>query len=64
MPNAPMRVAMLPKTMSGRMAPPKILPIRHPMNRPGTAAGVNSGRMVSASAILTWISPKENGANT
>ena len=39
---------MLPHTMSGRIAPPKIFPIRHPANRPGMAAGVNRGRIASA----------------
>ena len=32
------------------------------MKSPGIAAGVNSGRIVSASAMRTWISLKEKGA--
>ena len=55
--NAPARVAMLPKMMSGRMAPPKMFAVKQPMNRPGIAAGVNSGSMVRASEIRTWTSP-------
>ena len=59
-----MRVASVPKMMSGTTAPPAMLPIRHPMNSPGMAAGVNTGKMVRASATRTWISLKEMGANT
>ena len=61
---APIKVARLPHRMSGRIAPPKIFPIRQPINRPGTAAGVNKGRMVRASARRTCTSPKEKGAKT
>ena len=61
---APMRVAMLPKMTSQMMAPPRILASRQPINNPGMAAGVNSGRMVSISAIRTCMAPKEIGANT
>ena len=50
---APMRVARLPNTISGRIAPPRMLPIRHPIKSPGIAAGVNTGSTVSASAIRT-----------
>ena len=63
-PTAPARVARLPKRMSGRTAPPKILPIRQPIKRPGTAAGVNTGRMVSASATRACTSPNENAEKT
>lgn len=41
---------------------PRILPIRHPTKSPGIAAGVNIGKIVSASEIRTCTSPKENGA--
>jgi hypothetical protein len=60
--NAPINVAILPNTISGRIAPPRILPIRHPTKSPGIAAGVNIGKIVSASEIRTCTSPKENGA--
>ena len=56
--NAPIRVAILPNTISGRIAPPRILPIRHPTKSPGIAAGVNIGKIVSASEIRTCTSPK------
>ena len=36
----------------------------HPMNRPGTAAGVKTGRIVRASEILTCTSLKEIGAKS
>ena len=62
--NAPASVARLPKIMSGRIAPPRILAVRHPINKPGIAAGVKSGRIVSASEMRTCISPKLNGAKT
>ena len=45
---APISVARLPKIMSGRIAPPSVFPMRHPTNNPGIAAGVNTGRIVSA----------------
>ena len=35
-----------------------------PTKRPGTAAGVKAGRIVSASEMRTWISPKPNGAKS
>ena len=44
---APISVARLPKMISGRMHPPRILLIRQPKNTPGIAAGVKAGRMVS-----------------
>lgn len=56
------QVAILPNTISGRIAPPRILPIRHPTKSPGIAAGVNIGKIVSASEMRTCTSPKENGA--
>ena len=61
---APIKVARLPKMISGRIAPPKMLPIRHPTNNPGTAAGVKIGRIVSASEIRTCTSPNEKAAPT
>ena len=61
--NAPIRVARLPNTMSRRTAPPRIFPIRQPINNPGMAAGVNAGRIVSASAMRTWPTLKLIGAN-
>ena len=36
----PIKVARLPKTISGIAAPVSILASRHPMNKPGIAAGV------------------------
>ena len=51
--HAPIKVAMLPKTTSQITAPAKTFPIRHPINNPGMAAGVNAGRIVRASAIRT-----------
>ena len=59
---APARVAKLPQMTSGSRAPPTVLPIRQPMKRPGIAAGVNTGRIVSASEMRTWISLNEMGA--
>ena len=50
---APIKVARLPNIMSGRIAPPKTFPIKHPINNPGIAAGVKIGRIVKASAIRT-----------
>ena len=61
-PTAPIKVAILPKIMSGRIAPPRMFPIRHPTNSPGIAAGVNNGKIVRASEIRIFISPNENGA--
>lgn len=40
---------MLPKIISGKIAPPNMLLIRHPKNTPGIPAGVIAGRIVSAS---------------
>ena len=53
---------MLPKMISGRIAPPRMFPTIHPTKSPGIAAGVNTGRIVSASAIRICTSPNENGA--
>ena len=50
---AAIRVAKLPKIISGMIAPPNIFPIRQPINNPGIAAGVKNGRMVRDSATLT-----------
>ena len=61
---APIRVARLPKITSGINAPPMRFPRMHPINRPGIAAGVKTGRIVRASAMRTWISLKEIGAKT
>ena len=59
------KLARLPKIISGRMTPgDKALPSKQPTNNPGTAAGVNTGRMVKASEIRTCASPKLMGANT
>ena len=62
-PIAPISVAMLPNMTSGKMAPPNRLPRIHPTNKPPMDDGVNTGRIVSASAILICISPKPIGAN-
>ena len=61
---APISVARLPKIMSGRIAPPSVFPMRHPTNNPGIAAGVNTGRIVSASAKRICTSPKASDAPT
>ena len=53
MPSAPSSVAMLPKMISQMMPPVIRLEIRHPMKRPGMAAGVKTGRMQSASEKRT-----------
>ena len=45
---APINVARLPNTISGTIAPPRMLPSRHPIKSPGIAAGVNAGRIVRA----------------
>ena len=63
-PTAPSKVAKVPKTTSGSGAPPTILPNKHPTVSPGTAAAVNTGKIVSASEIRTCTSLNENGANT
>ena len=54
-PTAPSSVARLPKTTSQMMAPVNRLLIRHPRNRPGMAAGVKKGNMVSASEKRSWM---------
>ncbi len=56
-PKAPKRVAMLPNTMSQGRHPVTKLLMRHPINRPGIAAGVNAGRIVKASEKRTWMEP-------
>ena len=45
-PRAPSAVAILPKTMSIKQHPVKRLLKRQPINKPGMAAGVKTGRMV------------------
>ena len=45
---APIKVARLPKIMSGKVAPPSTFPTWHPINKPGIAAGVTKGRTVIA----------------
>ena len=59
---APIKVAMLPKIISGRIAPPKIFPRRHPINKPGIAAGVKTGRIVRAYAKRICTSPNAREA--
>ena len=59
-PSAPSRVAMLPKIMSHMMQSHRILLKIQPIKRPGTAALVKNGSMVSASDILTWMVPLES----
>lgn len=56
-PIAPISVARLPKMISGRAAPVRMLESRHPTNNPGTAAGVSNGRMQRASESRIWICP-------
>jgi hypothetical protein len=58
-----MSVAKLPKIKSGRPKKLTVLAIAQPMKRPGIAAGVNAGNMVSASAtrICRW--PNDKGAS-
>ena len=59
-PTAPISVATLPKITS-QITPPAIMfEIRHPIKSPGIAAGVNAGRIVSASENLTCITPLES----
>ena len=48
-PTAPSKVAILPRIMSIRQHPVKMLLNRQPTNNPPTAAGVNIGRIVKAS---------------
>ena len=45
-------VTYLPKIISGRALPIRILLKKHPIITPGTAAGVKNGRTQSASEIL------------
>lgn len=56
-PSAPIRVARAPKRISNGRQPVRRFAIAHPMNRPGMAAGVNNGKMHSASEIRTCITP-------
>ena len=42
---------------------PKMLAIRQPIKRPGTAAGVKNGKIHIASEIRTWNCRNPNGAN-
>ena len=48
-PRAPSSVAILPKIISGIAQPVNRLLNRQPVNKPGTAAGVKKGKIVSAS---------------
>ena len=59
---APINVAMLPKIISGKIAPPNMLLIRHPKNTPGIPAGVIAGRIVSASEKRICTSPNAKDA--
>ncbi len=59
-PIAPNKVAILPRIMSMRQQPVRMLLSRHPINRPGTAAGVNAGSMVIDSDNRTWMLPLAN----
>ena len=43
-PTAPIRVARLPKIMSGKIPPDNILPIKQPIKTPGMAAEEKMGR--------------------
>ena len=52
-PNAPIKVARLPKTISHKAQPVKTFARMQPAKRPGIAAGVKSGRIVKASENLT-----------
>lgn len=54
--SAAIREAAVPKTRSSGYGLAR-LPIRQPMARPGTAAGVKIGRMVSASEKRNWMLP-------
>ena len=51
---APIKVAREPNTISGSVAPIKILDSRQPTNSPGMAAGVKKGKMVRASEKRSW----------
>ena len=59
-PTAPSKVAMLPKMMSIRQQPVKMLLSRQPMNKPPIAAGVKIGSMVRASDNRIWMLPLAN----
>ena len=54
---APRNVASEPKMTSGSAQPVRILLRRHPIVRPGIAAGVKKGMIVSASEKRTWMAP-------
>ena len=54
---APIRVARLPNTTSHAAQPVSRLASTQPTVRPGTAATVKTGRIVSASERRTWIAP-------
>ena len=56
-PIAPSSVTMLPNTTSQAAQPVIRLATTQPTVRPGTAAAVNTGRIVSASERRTWIAP-------
>ena len=57
MQSAASRVAAVPTTQS--MGPSELprLPRKQPTVSPGTAAAVNTGRIVSASEMRTWMTP-------
>ena len=55
-------VANVPRRMSIGPYGLPILAMMQPIARPGIAAGVNTGRTVSASEILNCVAPKESGA--
>ena len=52
-PNAPIKVAMLPKITSHKAQPVSTFARMQPIKRPGIAAGVKMGRIVKASENLT-----------
>ena len=52
-PNAPTKVARLPKTTSHKAQPVRMFARRQPIKSPGIAAGVKMGRIVKASENLT-----------
>lgn len=60
---APIKVASVPKRISGIAAPEKKFPSKHPSVSPGTADRLKNGRMHRASAIRNWIAPKLIGLN-
>lgn len=57
LPTAPRNVARVPKMISGSAHPVSVLLRRQPIVRPGIAAGVKKGRIVSASEKRTWTAP-------